>query len=256
MALSMDELRRELVMAAKYEIIEQDIKQQIVEGNFLPGDKIYSEADLRSKYEVSNTTVVKALNNLVSEGYLIRIQGKGTYVRRNMVKRKVLFSESFPAEKIKGKKIIENTDTIINYPLTNVELSKKLGDLTGKEPLIHITQIAYINGIPWKIQNRYILEKHMTEVGIENIRQGGSVTKQLLQDTSDLHADISINVINIEKSDDKLVLIQDYINEYYKDVCKIAYFDIEKITKNATNQVLEYTRSFIDPEYYHIDITT
>ncbi|GEN55543.1 GntR family transcriptional regulator [Halolactibacillus alkaliphilus] len=243
-------------MAAKYEIIEQDIKQKIVEGVFLPGDKIYSEADLRSKYEVSNTTVVKALNNLVSEGYLIRIQGKGTYVRRNMVKRKVLFSESFPSEKIKDKKIIENTETIIKYPLTNDALAKKLGDLTGKEPLIHITQIAYINGTPWKIQNRYLLNKYVTDEGIENIRQGGSVTKQLLQDTSDLHADISINVTNIEKDDEKLVLIQDYIKEHYKDIFKIAYFDIEKLTKNAENQIVEYTRSFIDPEYYHIDITT
>ena len=67
---------------AKYEEIKQDIVKRILSKEFQPGQKISSEADLKSKYNVRSTTVVKALNELVSEGYVHRIQGKGTFVTK------------------------------------------------------------------------------------------------------------------------------------------------------------------------------
>lgn len=63
-------------MLPKYEIIKRDIIEKIESGEFSTGEKVYSEGDLKRKYNVSNTTVVKALNDLVNEGYLIRRQGE------------------------------------------------------------------------------------------------------------------------------------------------------------------------------------
>ena len=82
-----------LEVLPKYEIIKQDILREIDEGKFKPGFKIYSEGDLKRIYNVSNTTVVKALNDLVAGGFLIRKQGEGTFVRKNMLHRKVSFTE-------------------------------------------------------------------------------------------------------------------------------------------------------------------
>ncbi|HAP5358893.1 TPA: GntR family transcriptional regulator, partial [Enterococcus faecalis] len=56
-------------MLPKYEIIKRDIIEKIESGEFSTGEKVYSEGDLKRKYNVSNTTVVKALNDLVNEGY-------------------------------------------------------------------------------------------------------------------------------------------------------------------------------------------
>ncbi|EME8213762.1 GntR family transcriptional regulator [Enterococcus faecium] len=80
-------------MTTKYEIIKRNIINQIENVEFLPGEKIYSEGDLRKIYKVSSITLIKALNDLVNEGYLIRRQGEGTYVRKNIKHRRVLFSE-------------------------------------------------------------------------------------------------------------------------------------------------------------------
>ncbi len=66
----------------KYEKIKQDILRDIEAGKFKPGDRIYSEGDLKAKYGVSNTTVIKVMNDLVAQGYLIRRQGEGTFVRK------------------------------------------------------------------------------------------------------------------------------------------------------------------------------
>ncbi len=42
--------------------------------------QIPTEEELCRKYNVSKITVRQAINNLVSDGYLLRIQGKGTFV--------------------------------------------------------------------------------------------------------------------------------------------------------------------------------
>lgn len=54
--------------------------EQINSGNWQLGQQIPTEEDLCKKYNVSKITVRQAINNLVSDGYLIKIQGKGTFV--------------------------------------------------------------------------------------------------------------------------------------------------------------------------------
>lgn len=66
-----------------YRQIQEDIKQQIEYGSLKPGDRLPSEMDYSRKYFVSQITSKNALNGLVDEGYLIRIQGKGTFVSKN-----------------------------------------------------------------------------------------------------------------------------------------------------------------------------
>ena len=45
-------------MIAKYEIIKQDIIQMIEEKKFKPGDKIYSEGELKKLYTVGLIMIV------------------------------------------------------------------------------------------------------------------------------------------------------------------------------------------------------
>ena len=100
----------------KYEVIKQDIIRMIEENEFKPGDKIYSEGELKKKYQVSNTTAVRALQDLVQGGYLIRRQGEGTFVRRNFKHRQVFVNESGPLGKLDVQalgEIVEQTQTEI-----------------------------------------------------------------------------------------------------------------------------------------------
>ncbi|MGD0281155.1 MAG: GntR family transcriptional regulator [Dissulfurispiraceae bacterium] len=54
--------------------------EEIHSGKWERGLQIFTEEYLCKKYNVSKITVRQAINNLVSEGYLIKIQGKGTFV--------------------------------------------------------------------------------------------------------------------------------------------------------------------------------
>ncbi len=80
---------------SKYEIIKQDLVKEIKGLQFLPGDKFYSESELKSRYGVSSITVVKALNELTQEGFLTRIQGKGTFVAEVKLEKELRFKDFF-----------------------------------------------------------------------------------------------------------------------------------------------------------------
>lgn len=65
---------------SKYMELVNWIKEQIAAKTFLPGQKMYSENELKDMFHVSRQTVRHAIGVLEGEGVLIRIQGSGTYI--------------------------------------------------------------------------------------------------------------------------------------------------------------------------------
>jgi len=56
---------------------------EIGRGTWSIGDRIPSEDELGVRYGVSKITIRQALTNLSADGYLIKVQGKGTFVAGN-----------------------------------------------------------------------------------------------------------------------------------------------------------------------------
>jgi GntR family transcriptional regulator len=67
--------------------LQQEIRRQIESGKWVPGSVIPPERKMAQDYGVSLGTVRTAILNLVSEGLLYRIQGKGTLVAGTRVIR-------------------------------------------------------------------------------------------------------------------------------------------------------------------------
>ncbi|RJP34372.1 MAG: GntR family transcriptional regulator [Candidatus Omnitrophota bacterium] len=68
----------------KYVQIKEAIRQEIEHGILHEGHQLASEAALIERFGASKMTVIRALQELVQEGYLRRVQGKGTYIMRPM----------------------------------------------------------------------------------------------------------------------------------------------------------------------------
>ncbi len=64
----------------KYEKLILRLTKELKSGRLKPGDRFYSDNELIKKFSVSNTTVEYAVRELVSQGFLRRIRGKGTFV--------------------------------------------------------------------------------------------------------------------------------------------------------------------------------
>lgn len=65
-----------------YQRLREEMLAKIAAGEWTPGAPIPTEAELTRQYGVAIGTVRKAVDTLVSEGLLLRSQGRGTFVRR------------------------------------------------------------------------------------------------------------------------------------------------------------------------------
>lgn len=71
---------RSAVFAPLYRQIKQLIVTSLEQGEWKPGELIPSEMELAARFQVSQGTVRKAVDELAAENLLVRRQGKGTFV--------------------------------------------------------------------------------------------------------------------------------------------------------------------------------
>ena len=66
---------------SKYEYVKQSIQKKIADHEWKGNQVIPSENKLCEYYQVSRITIRRAMDELVHEGVLYRIKGKGCFVR-------------------------------------------------------------------------------------------------------------------------------------------------------------------------------
>jgi ABC-type glycerol-3-phosphate transport system substrate-binding protein len=102
--------------------VKDIIQKQVVDGKYPPGANIPSEARLAEDFGTSVSTIRQALSILVSEGKLVKKQGRGTFVSEQKVEI-TLFS--WIGETPRGEEILRQT----------IEAFER------KNPAIHVTVI-------------------------------------------------------------------------------------------------------------------
>ncbi|MEU0565084.1 GntR family transcriptional regulator [Nonomuraea sp. NPDC005983] len=63
-----------------YQQVKRDLVAAISRGEYVPDEPFISQREVCERFGVSTTTAVRALNELVTEGYLVRQRGRGTFV--------------------------------------------------------------------------------------------------------------------------------------------------------------------------------
>ena len=69
--------------------IKEKLKYKILTWNYVKGYEFPSERDIAKEYHVSRMTAKKALNLLENEGYIYRIQGKGSFLHHSNLSNKI-----------------------------------------------------------------------------------------------------------------------------------------------------------------------
>ncbi len=79
--------RRKTRTIARYRLVQDGLMNRIEKGEYAPGERIPTEKELARTYGVSVGTVKTALLQLVHQGLLHRIQGKGSFVSGSWIGR-------------------------------------------------------------------------------------------------------------------------------------------------------------------------
>jgi GntR family transcriptional regulator, N-acetylglucosamine utilization regulator len=135
--------------------LKEQIKQNILKGEYKEGDLIPSEREFSNNYELSSTTIRRALNDLVQENFLDRKAGKGTFVRRRKVKRdlrKVLgFTKNMtemgltPTTKVLSQKVV----------MPNAFARERLR-LEKTAKVVRLERLRLADDLPMMLETRYI----------------------------------------------------------------------------------------------------
>ncbi|GMC02783.1 GntR family transcriptional regulator [Enterococcus thailandicus] len=230
-------------MIPKYEQIKQDLLAEIKKHKFIPGDKFYSEADIKQKYSVSSITAVKALNELTTAGYLYRIQGKGTFVSKSKVSQSVKFSDielhSLDKEKVKVLAIEEE-----NHPT----ILKELG-LPANASYYKIKRVRFFEDVPFLLHITHLPKKLVKEPLTKDLSTYASIYERVRKDFDiDLFSLSSIETDEIIFSDNSelLNLLQLSFREPVVKQVKHSYL--------ADQSVAEYIVSYKHWKYFKTKI--
>lgn len=223
-------------MSTKYESIKKEIIKNIVEGKFKPGEKIYTESQIKDLFSVSSITAVKALNELAKEGYIVRYQGKGSFVSRRKRETLVVYSD---LEKI----IEEEKVMVLDVKLvTSEECFQEIGI---KNEFIRIRRLKIDGDIPYNFIESYI-PKTIISNELSHLDHFSSVYNRILEDSG-----LNLLEMYFEQKVEVNQDIPEYIASYLKRTDSAIVAQTKK-TFDDKKTLVEFTRSFKRSDYYAI----
>ena len=139
--------------------ISEQIHQQIIDGRYLPGDKLPSERELTAEWEVSRITIRRAIANLVQQGLVTTYQGKGAFVTEQ---QKVAYTLSNPLtflqHDLQNKGIKLSLQNIVFELITVSTEVQKILQLPRNNPTAYLQKkILLTDNVPGGVDITYIL---------------------------------------------------------------------------------------------------
>lgn len=124
-------------------------------GKLKPGDQFPKELELAEHYEVARVTVRRAISDMVHEGRLVRLAGKGTFVAKPKIDRFLIdissFSRRLSELGLEAHALVLESQTI----LATTHLSQEL-EIDLKSPVFKLTRLRYSNDDPVAIETSFL----------------------------------------------------------------------------------------------------
>jgi GntR family transcriptional regulator len=144
-----------------YMQLKKDISEKIMNGTLPYGSKLPSEIEIAHQYGISRNTVRTSLCKLADEGFLVRKQGKGTFVRHRIVSENISTNISF-TEACEANDIVPDHKllTFALQPADELdiqELKLKLGD-----KVIFIERVLLGDNVPVILDRMYLHPKYVS----------------------------------------------------------------------------------------------
>jgi GntR family transcriptional regulator len=131
--------------------------QDEIDNRMKPGDIIPSELELEKRFNVSRITIRRALDELVSEGLIVRQRGRGTFVRKQPIAQELPRLLSW-SEQMRQMGFEPSS---ANCEIERIEPTKEQAaqlHLSSGAHVVRIRRLRYANHEPICIMTNYIPE--------------------------------------------------------------------------------------------------
>ncbi|MFY9137867.1 GntR family transcriptional regulator [Zwartia sp.] len=233
--------------AAAFSPLYQQIKSLLVKsldaGEWKPGESIPSEIELAARFQVSQGTVRKAIDELASQNILLRRQGKGTFVATHLEPRvRFRFLRLAPTE---GEPEPAQSRVLdCRRMRANADIARAL-EIKSGDPVVAIRRVLSFSGVPTVIDDIYLPG---------NLFKG--LTADLLNDYSGplyglFESEFGINMVRAEEKL-RAVAAPDDIAQALGLVASIPLLCVERISFTYGNRPVELRIGhYVTNEYYY-----
>lgn len=159
----------------KYYQLANILREQIENGTWKANEAIQSERQLEQQYNLSRPTIRQAIDLLITQGYLYRIHGKGTFVSPPKLQKGIFELTSF-SEDMRNRGL-EPGQIFLEFGLTTppkkIRTRLEISDLQKK--VLRIKRIRTGNGEPIGIQDSYLNLPEGKEISQQELEERGSI---------------------------------------------------------------------------------
>jgi GntR family transcriptional regulator len=147
--------------------LRESLQQDLKSGRLKPGDFFATEKSVCEQFGVSVITAKRVLDDLESEGILIRLQGRGTYVARSRVNQVLDHFYRFATNM--EQQGFHPTWKNLSVRITSSEASvAKPLNLESDERVIRLERLRMLNEEPYFLQTSYLPENFFPGLEKEN----------------------------------------------------------------------------------------
>lgn len=152
----------------KYQQVEKSIQQKIASGELKVGDQVPTEEELCEQFGFSRMTVNKALSNLSADGYIERIPGRGSFVTRRHVNKRLTsgssFTEDMAAIGLKAGARLLSYEVV---PASTVPEVAEMLELSDADLIHHFVRLRTGDDTPIAISDTYISASVVPAISVE-----------------------------------------------------------------------------------------
>lgn len=232
---------------AKYDYIYKDLKQKIEDETYPFQELLPSEHVLTEVYGCSRNTVRRAMAQLVEDGYVQTLHGKGVRSIYQPVAQAAFTLggiESMVESAVRNQRTLETKVLCFTCLTSDARIEKKTGFPAGSE-LYYIQRLRILDGKALILDHNYFLKE-----------LAGSLTPEIARHSiyhyleEELHLNIvtSKRTVTVEKTtplDEKYLELNDYN-------CLAV---VTNQTYNDDGVMFEYTQSRHRPDYFRFQDT-
>jgi len=228
-----------------YYQLEQMIKDMIDNEQLLPGQRAPSERELAETLGISRMTVRAAMSNLVADGYLFSVSGKGTFVASPKMHQNLLELNSFTEDM--RKRGLKPGARLLEMDVSSEASSKVywvLG-LAEQEELIRIYRLRTADGEPMCLETSY-LPRNLFPWLFEEDLESGSLYQALESRGIELaRAEEQLEATVVRETESRLLTVP------------VGYpaLLIERTTYTRGDKPIEYVKSLYRGDRYQFSVT-
>lgn len=233
-----------------YKQIKKHIIDQIQAGILRAGDRVPSEIELAKLFRVSQITSKNALIELVDEGYIYRVQGKGSFVTQEASENKII-----PNTAIENPPKSQSGLIGVSFPYLNTKVEYRL--------LYYLDKYIYERGFKMLMHN--CRESSEEESSTIQSFLDSNVEGVIIFPTLDEHYNESILRLSLDKF--PMVLIDRYLKKINTNIVstdnvkasfdavnylineghrKIAYISPEITNSTTEDRALGFEKAFLE----------